>query len=664
MANKGNIVRGTYRTIAVLLLAPIIGSTVATADTAVLPSFEARTVLGKTIAVQQTEEFRLYVVCFLGVECPMARIYGPRLSKLAGDYREQGVQVIGINSNAQDDYGEVREYVEDLNISFPIVHDADGRIAAAFSATRTPEVFVLDNEMRVRYHGRIDDQYVPGINRSKPSRHDLAIAIGELVSGRSVAVPETTATGCIIGRRTEHAAREIVDNDITFTQHVMPVLQRNCIECHRDGEIGPFALETYGEVAGWADTMLETIEAARMPPWHANPDHGHFSNTRHMPEQDKQILRDWVAGGLKEGDQKYLPPAMKYVSGWNLNREPDQVIRMRKLPFQIPADGVVEYQYFVTDPGFTEDMWITGAQVLPGNRAVVHHAIVFVRPPDGSRFRGVGLLAGYVPGQRVVKLPPGCARFIPAGSKLVFQMHYTPNGQPQQDITSIGLTFAQDKDVTHEAITLMGIDQEFEIPPRAASHKVSVGLDRLPEQAELLAIAPHMHVRGKAFRVFGSEDDSHILLDVPNYDFNWQHSYMLRKPLPLTDLATLRFEATFDNSESNPFNPDPNEWVTWGDQTWQEMAVCFFEVSEPRIKPDREIANTSKTPRDESERLRKIANYVSEALKAMDRNGDGRILENEVDTVVRHFNFREFDLNGDKVATRAELQKKAEEIYR
>lgn len=631
--------------------------------------FQARTVTGEQFllarrATTDSSAPQITVVCFLGAECPMARLYGPRLSQLAAEFRDRGVRVVGINSNSQDSYQDVRSYVEELGISFPFIHDRGNVIADQFGATRTPEAFLLDDQLEIRYHGRIDDQYEPGVNRAAPRRRDLRLAIEELLAGKPVSVSATTAMGCVIGRVRQRKSAPPVSNDITYSQHVVPVLQRNCVECHRAGDIGPFAMESYGEVAGWADTMLETIENGRMPPWHADPQFGNFANARQMNDEDKQIVRDWVAGGLKEGDPRELPAAVDYVDGWQLERAPDQIVAMRNRPFVVPADGVVEYQYFVADPGFTEDKWISAAQVFPGQRSVVHHAIVFVRPPDGSTFRGIGWLSAYVPGQRMVPLPPGRARKIPAGSKLVFQMHYTPNGQIQEDTTKVGILFAAEQNVTHEVFTLIGINQEFEIPPNSARHIVKAKVPWLPEHAELLAATPHMHYRGKSFRLLSGDRNPETLLSVPNYDFNWQHTYVFNDPLPLSRLDSLHFEATFDNSEQNPFNPDPKQSVTWGDQTWEEMAVAFFEISEPRRVPGTKAGRSADAPaQDTAERQQKIDAFVARALRKMDRNQDGQIAKSEAPTVVRHFNFWRFDLNRDEIATKDELRSVAESIY-
>jgi len=590
------------------------------------------------------------VVCFLGAECPLARLYAPKLAKLAAEYESQGVQFIGVSSNQHDSLDDMRRYAETYRLPFPIVKDYDNLVADHYKADRTPEVFLIDALQVLQYRGRIDDQYHPGLAREQATREDLRIALDEVLAGKIVSVSETEAAGCLIGR----IKRPVVNPSVTYARNVSRVLQRNCVECHREGEIGPFALTEYDEVVGWADMMLETIDDGRMPPWHANPAYGHFANARVMPEADKQVLRDWVAAGAPLGDIADLPEPTQYVSGWNLDREPDLVLEMRDHPYRVPAEGTVEYQYFVVDPGFTEDKWVIGAQAIPGNPSVVHHVIVFFRPPDGEEFRGIGWITAYVPGQRSTMLPPGMARRIPAGSTLVFQMHYTTNGVEQDDLTKVGLLFGDDDAITHEVSTRIGINHEFEIPPGAGDFPVSASARYLPAEGQLLAFAPHMHVRGKSFRLFarcGKEET--VLLDIPHYDFNWQHVYELAEPIDLATIDDLHFTARFDNSGSNPVNPDPAQHVTWGDQTWEEMAIAFFEVAEPR---DRVRGRSNPSVADTPERQRAIAGFVDDYLKRFDKDHSGTVDYDEVPIGLQHFGFHQFDSDGDKKLTREELE--------
>lgn len=623
-------------------------------------TFRLPTAQGKVVELTAEPESKATVVCFLGAECPLARLYGPKLNEMQAAYAAQGVQFIGVNSNQQDSLEDVKQYVKRYEISFPMAKDYNNEVADRFHAVRTPEVFVLDQQLTVRYRGRIDNQYLPGISRAETTTHDLKNALDQLLAGKPIEVSETKPNGCFIGRVKQNE----VTTKLTFCKEVAGVLHRHCVECHRTGEIAPFSLTDYDEVRGWADTMLETIEDGRMPPWHASPKYGHYANARFMPEKDKEILREWVAGGMPYGDIKDLPELPRFREGWHLPRVPDVVYEMRKRPFVVPKEGVVEYQYFVVDPGFKEDQWITGAQVLPGNRSVVHHAIVFIRPPDGADFRGIGWLTAYVPGQRINVLPPGRARKVPAGSKLVFQMHYTPTGSVAEDISKIGLIFGKDEEISHEVFTLIGIDQEFEIPPHASDFPVSAKVRRIPPHAELLAIAPHMHLRGKSFRLFTKQDKKkEILLDVPNYDFNWQHIYELSKPMSLDTVDGLEFTVKFDNSKDNPFNPDPNEYVTWGDQTWEEMAIAFFEVAEPRKqksqetkpKPEKKLTKAEAKKQREAELKKELDKRAAAFFKRFDKNGDGRVDVEEVPLATQRYG-RIRDNNGDGVIQREELR--------
>ncbi len=258
---------------------------------------------------------------------------------------------------------------------------------------------------------------------------------------------------------------------------------------------------------------------------------------------------------------------------------------MADRPFRVPATGTVEYQYFEVDPGFTRDRWVSAAECRPGNRAVIHHIIVGIRGAGefGENVHGElqsDWIAATAPGSPPMLLPDGYAKCVPAGSKLVFQLHYTPNGTATTDLSSVGLKFADADAVTHEVVTLKAINQEFRIPPGAGNHPVTARL-RLDRDAELLSLFPHMHLRGTAFRYTALFPDgtAEILLDVPRYDFNWQNAYLLDEPRPLPAGTRFRCVAHFDNSEANLANPDPSQTVRWGDQTWEEMMIGYVNVA-------------------------------------------------------------------------------------
>ncbi len=386
-----------------------------------------------------------------------------------------------------------------------------------------------------------------------------------------------------------------------------------------------------------------------MPPWHANPAYGDFKNARLMTDAEKELVYAWVDAGAPQGDPAKLPEPVTYVSAWRLPQEPDIVLEMRSRPFLIPAEGTVEYQYFVVDPGFETEKWVKSAEVIPGNFNVVHHCIVFVRPPDANGLRGFGWLAAYVPGQAPVVLPSGMAHRVPAGSKLVFQMHYTPNGSPQQDLTKLGIVFADEAEVEREIVTLGALDRSFEIPPGAKDFQVETTMDWFPEGGQVVSLAPHMHVRGKSFRFIAEDGDTRrVLLDVPNYDFNWQHVYEFRTPQPLAENTLIRCVAHFDNSPDNLVNPDPTAAVTWGDQTWEEMMVGFVDVAVSRdaeIKLPWETGEVDEPAKDDE---------IDAFFQRFDTDKDGFVHREEVPTTFAVFAFSRFDENDDGMLDRAE----------
>ncbi|MEM8681157.1 MAG: redoxin domain-containing protein, partial [Planctomycetota bacterium] len=428
------------------------------------------------------------VVCFLSTECPVARLYASRLGKLSAELTGRGVRFVGVSSNRQDSRDDVVAFATHYGIPFEIGLDYRNVLADRFHVQRVPEVFVLDRDLVIRYRGRVDDQYDPGQARAEPQQHYLLDAIHDVLAGRPVTLASTQATGCLLGRVRE----PVVTSDVTYANQIARLFQQHCIECHREGEIGPFSLTEYEEALGWGEMILEVVENGRMPPWHADPAVGHFINERHLSKEEIANLHKWVENGMPFGDPKQLPEKQVFTSGWRLSAAPDLVLSMSDHAFEIPAEGTVDYQYFVVDPDFEEDRWVTQVEVRPGNASVLHHSLVFIRPPDGEEFRGIGWLAGYVPGQRPAQFPPGSAIRIPAGSKLVFQQHYTPSGKPQQDITQVALRFATPEEVSHEVYCLLGMNQSFESPPQAADHVVHSSVQRLPKRASLLSIMPHM----------------------------------------------------------------------------------------------------------------------------------------------------------------------------
>lgn len=391
----------------------------------------------------------------------------------------------------------------------------------------------------------------------------------------------------------------------TFYRDILPILQDHCQVCHRPGEIAPMPFLTYQDSKKWALPISETVRSNKMPPWFADARFGHFSDDPSLTPRQIDTLAAWADAGAPAGDPHDAPPSRHWTIGWNIDR-PDRIVQMSK-PVSIPAHGDVEYTYEIVPTGFREDRWVQSSEIRPSSRANVHHAVVYIRPPDSNWLRGApigmpftasslqdkklrsqahetdsDMLLAYAPGSSPDRWPDGMAKFVPAGSDLVFQMHYTTNGRAATDRTTVGLVFAK-RTPTRRVLTLqLANDHDtIPIPPGADNYRVEVS-GTLPNDCTLLSFFPHMHLRGKRFEYNIVHSDARVetLLRV-NYDFYWQLSYRLAEPRFLKAGTKLQAVAWYDNSRNNPHNPDPNSPVQWGNQTYNEMMVGFFDVAVP-----------------------------------------------------------------------------------
>ena len=414
---------------------------------------------------------------------------------------------------------------------------------------------------------------------------------------------------------------------VTFYKDALPVLQKNCQTCHRPGESGPMSFLSYETTRPWAKAIKTAVLTKKMPPWFADPHFGKFANDRSMSQADIDTLVSWADTGAPAGNLKDAPKPLDWVEGWRIGK-PDLVISM-PTAFNVPASGTIDYQYIVIPTGFTEDKYVQLSEARPGNPAVVHHIIAFIREPgnpwlkeaqpgvpfvprerarraeaeangdkqkqqrkDGGGFGD--FLAGYAPGTLPNALKPGQAKLVKAGSDLVLQMHYTANGKAATDISRIGIVFASGKPA-ERVLTLAASNASFAIPPGDSNYQVDSKLT-LQDDAVLINFLPHMHFRGKSFeyRVTYPSGEKETLLEVPHYDFNWQLSYELEKPKLLPKGTLIECTAHFDNSANNPYNPDPTKEVHFGEQTWEEMMIGFFEVSVPMNKTAMDLMRPKK----------------------------------------------------------------------
>jgi peroxiredoxin len=542
---------------------------------------------GRSWSMAEFQERPIVVVVFLGTECPLAATYSLRVQELADKYQERGVQFLAIDSNVQDSLEEMSAFARRQKLEVPFLKDSQAKVADQLGATRTPEAFVLNERREVAYRGRVDDQYGIGYTQKSPQSREVADAIEALLQKKDVVTSRTEAVGCLIGRQRTSAA----DSSVTYASHVAPILNNHCVRCHREGQIGPFSLDNYANAAAWSEMIGEVIRDKRMPPWHADPAHGKFANDCSLSAEDEKTLLAWVAGGAAEGDPTQTPAPPQFVSGWQLPKKPDYVCDIMPKPYKVKATGDIPYKHFVVEPKFTEDKWVRAAEMRPGCLGVVHHILCFVVPADATRLEQEidGFLVGYVPGMLPPALPDGYAKKIKAGSKLVFQVHFTPNGREQLEQSQLGLVFADDASVTHEVLTTCAVNPKITIPANDPNYTIKAR-NRFPlGEWPILGMMPHMHLRGKSFRYEAILPDGkrEVLLDVSRFDFNWQISYQLAEPLTLPARTRIECVASYDNSSANLNNPDPSQTVRWGDQTWEEMMIGYFDVAIPKAEAEK-----------------------------------------------------------------------------
>jgi hypothetical protein len=340
---------------------------------------------------------------------------------------------------------------------------------------------------------------------------------------------------------------------------------------------------SYEDARRRADGIAEVVAERRMPPWHADPRHGEFANDRRLTSRERATLLAWVDQGTPRGDAAKEPAAKAWPEGWSIGT-PDAVIEMPE-EYVVQPEGDVAYQRFVVKTGFEEDVWVRAIEPQPGNRAVVHHIIVYMKTPGrrSSGPNGMEHLAAYAPGDLPTVLPEGVAKRIPKGADLVFEMHYTPNGKVAIDRSRVGFVFAKERP-RFRALTMPIVNDDFRIPPGAPAHEVERTIP-LPRETTIMGFLPHMHLRGKDFTYTAIYPDGReeVLLAVPRYDFAWQSYYWLKEPKVLPAGTKVRCVAHFDNSASNPaLTPeDVATEVTWGDQTYEEMMIGYVDVLLP-----------------------------------------------------------------------------------
>ncbi len=541
----------------------------------------------------QSENCRAVVVVFLGTQCPISNAAIPQLNQLATECRQRNVEFFGVISWRSVSRSEALRHADEYDVGFPVLLDTTGELRERLGATHSPHAFVLTPLGETVYSGAIDDQF-PSVGRKKlqAGSYYLRDAVASVLTGRSVNPTRTEPVGC----RLESLSEPDNEADVTFAREIAPIIYANCTTCHRKGAVAPFPLESFADVRRHAEQIRVMVELKLMPPWKPTRGFGRFRDEQFLTEREIELVGRWIDAGMPPGDPAEAPAPPQFVDGWQLG-EPDLVLTVPE-PFRIPASGPDIYQYFVLPTGLTEDRLVSAIEYRAGNARVVHHAsfryddagharqldATFPGPGyqrfGGWGFPGGGTLGGWAVGVLPQRMPTGFGRPIRAGSDFVIQTHYHPSDKDEVDQASVGIYFAP-QTTQRRVAELFVANMQLAIPPgeRRFIHHAEY---TLPIATTLHSVLPHTHLLGRELWATATLPDGTIepLIDIPDWDFNWQGYYFYAQPLTLPAGTKIEFDVVFDNSAHNPLNPhSPPRLVRWGEESDAEMAVCFFDVS-------------------------------------------------------------------------------------
>ena len=545
---------------------------------------------GESHELYRLADRKAVAVLVQGNGCPIVRNAMPRFRELAKTFSEQGVEFLLLNTNLQDSRDSISREVEEYGFEQPVLIDDTQLVGEALGLVRTGEVFVIDPATwTVAYQGLLDDRLTYENQKAAAKAHYLRDALNDMLAGEAVQVASTRPVGCLINFPERGERAEARHASISYSDDIAPLLIEKCVSCHRPGGIGSWEMANHTMIRGFGPMIREVVRTQRMPPWHADPHHGEFSNDRSLTVAEKQMLVHWIEAGAPRG--KGADPLATYQHDWPewALGEPDLIIDIPE--HAVPATGTVPYQYQSVDNPLNEDRWVRAVEILPGDRKALHHVITtFGVPDENGRVsrRTRGSLGGYVPGAVVDEFPDGTGTLLPADAKLLFQMHYTSYGKPAVDRSRLGIYF-HDKAPKHQLASMILMNSDILIPPHSNDHWESASR-KLDRDVLVYSLLPHAHFRGRAmeFRAQFADGSEELLLSVPHYDFNWQTDYALAEPRFLPAGTTIVHRTSWDNTATNPANPDPSREVPWGEQSWDEM--LFGAINLRLVGPEERAA--------------------------------------------------------------------------
>jgi len=531
---------------------------------------------GKSHELYYSSDMKAVVLMVHGNGCPIVRQAVPALREIREKYQSQGVEFLLLNSNLQDKRDDVAAESKEFNVDFPILLDEAQLIGEQLGVVRTSEVFVIDPKgWKLVYRGPMDDRL--SYEKQRPaSKHYLTDALDAVVAGKPVKVSKADGVGCLVNfperdRKTTHA-------QISYSKQIAPMLVEKCTACHQTGGVAPWAMTKYDVVKGFAPMIREVVRTQRMPPWHADPHYGEWQNTRGLSDDQRKLLVHWIEAGAPRGTGPDPLTSVKPDTNEWKHGKPDLIVEVPA--YDIPATGVIEYQYPKVKNPLGRDVWITAVEIHPGAKQAIHHIIAqdpVVLNGQQRGGNGGGNLAGFAPGMSPIVYPADTGVLFPKDADFVFQMHYTPNGKAVTDHSKIGFYFREADNPPKYPLRLTALtDFRFQIPPGAKEYGTTVSRD-ITRDMLVYNFMPHSHLRGKSgtMSVVYPDGKQEILLNVPKYDFNWQTVYEYKEPKKIPAGSKLVWNFNWDNSTQNPGNPDPTKSVKWGDQTFEEMGIGF-----------------------------------------------------------------------------------------
>lgn len=554
----------------------------------------------KPIADSRTNDYALYdhngdfhrlsyyndskaiVLWVQGNGCPIVRNALTDFHEIARTYSQKGFVFFMLNSNLQDDRKKIAKEATDFGFEVPVLVDRGQWIADELDITLTAEAFVLHPTTReILYRGPINDRLDYEAQRADPGETYLRNALEDIAAGDIPKKKQQMARGCKVTRRSSLEKKDT----ITYTKDIAPILAQHCVKCHRDGGIAPWAMTDYNEVAGWSAMMKEVLLSKRMPPWKADPEVGEFENSFGISDSNARKILNWIRAGVPPGKGNDPLRALPlYEQSWQ-EGEPDLTVTLKEEI--IPASRLIPYRYQKIKLDIEEDKWLRGVEIQPGNPKTVHHVVLTntetnkQSPITNRKARPwtdnyIALAGG---ADQSTFFPEGTGVFIPKGTTLTMQIHYTSTGKEEKDQTRIGFYF-HDEPPTKEFYALSPSNMNFTIPAFGKNVQLTVE-DEINRDIKIHYVVPHMHYRGKSIKMIAVLPDGseNVIISVPDYSFNWQWLYKLKEPLAVPKGSKIRVEGIYDNTFQNSLNPDPTQELHFGIQSTDEMLIGFFNYT-------------------------------------------------------------------------------------